>query len=45
MPTMKNLSPSLVTWKENPSHEKFWTYTEELNKLYSEEEEGYILPK
>lgn len=45
MPVMKNLSPSLVSWKENPTKEKFWKYTDEFNKLYNDEEEGYILTK
>jgi hypothetical protein len=45
MPVMKNLSPTLVNWKENPTREKFWKYTDEFNKLYSDEEEGYILAK
>lgn len=42
---MKNLSPTLVNWKENPTKENFWKYTADFNKLYSEEEEGYILAK
>jgi hypothetical protein len=45
MPIMQNLSPDLVTWKENPTKENFWKYTDDFNKLYNEEEEGYILAK
>ena len=44
MPKLKNLSPSLVEWKQVPSS-NFWKYTDDFNKLYSKEEEGYILPK
>ena len=45
MPVMKNLSPTLVNWKEEPTKENFWKYTDDFNKLYNEEEEGYILAK
>ena len=43
MPVMKNLSPSLVEWKMNPSSDNFWKYTDDFNALYSKDEEAYIL--
>lgn len=42
-PDMINLSPSNVTWTKTPSAEGFWEYTDELNALYSDIEEGYVL--
>jgi len=44
-PKMINLSPSLVNWKEVPGKSGFWEYTDEFNKLYKQEEEGFILKK
>lgn len=45
MPKMINLSPESVSWKENPGAAGFWEYTEDLNALYKQEEEWYILAK
>jgi len=42
MPTMKSINGTV--WKQIPDSEKFWEYTDELNKYYSEEEGAYILP-
>ena len=45
MPKMINLSPSLVKWEQNPSSKDFWEYTENLNKIYDNENEWYVLSK
>jgi len=45
LPKMINLNPSLVSWKEIPGKAWFWEYTDEFNKLYRTEEEGFILWK
>jgi len=44
-PKMINLNPSLVSWKEVPGSAGFWEYTDEFNKLYRPEDEGFVLPK
>ena len=41
MPQMINLGWS--SWSQTPSSENFWEYTTELNSLYSETEDGYVL--
>ncbi len=43
MPFMVNLSEWEVEWKQEPSSDKFWEFTEELKKLYNEEKLGYLL--
>ncbi|MDQ7023095.1 MAG: hypothetical protein Q9M97_06235 [Candidatus Gracilibacteria bacterium] len=45
MPKMINLLPSLVQWKQDPSAQDFWEYPEELNKIYDNDDEGFILSK
>ena len=41
MPQMMNLGGS--SWSQTPSSDDFWEYTTELNALYSETEDGYVL--
>ena len=41
MPQMVNLGGS--AWSQTPSADGFWEYTTELNALYSETEDGYVL--
>ena len=41
--------PSIVSlggasWSQTPSADNFWEYTSEFNDLYSETEDGYVLP-
>lgn len=43
-PEMNSLDPENVVWNQIPSSENFWTYTDEFNSLYSDLEEGYVLP-
>ncbi len=43
MPVMYNLDESNVSWSQTPSSEDFWTYTEEFESLYSDEQLGYVL--
>lgn len=43
-PEMVNLNVSNVEWSQTPTAEDFWEYTEDFNNLYSEDEEGYVLP-
>ena len=43
-PSMINLDPSNVNWLQSPAADNFWTYTDEFNALYSNLEEGYVLP-
>lgn len=43
MPQMINLSPSKVTWTQEPTSEAFWEYTDEFNTLYAEDQEGYVI--
>lgn len=45
MPKMINLSPSLVQWKQEPSWDDFWEFPEELNSIYDNDDEWYILKK
>lgn len=45
MPKMINLSPSLVQWKQEPSPDKFWEFTPELNAIYDKENDWYVLKK
>ncbi len=42
MPSMKSINET--TWKQIPDSENFWKYTSELDKYYSDEDAGYILP-
>lgn len=42
MPEMKSLNGSVFT--KNPNDDTFWEYTEELESLYKEEFERYVLP-
>jgi len=41
---MINLDPNNVNWLQSPAADNFWTYTDEFNALYSDSEEGYVLP-
>jgi hypothetical protein len=41
---MINLDSTNSAWSQTPSKENFWTYTDEFNALYSDVEEGYVLP-
>jgi len=43
-PEMINLNTDNVNWIQSPSSTDFWTYTDEFNALYSDLEEGYVLP-
>ena len=43
-PEMINLNKEKVNWIQSPSSNDFWTYTDEFNALYSDTEEGYVLP-
>jgi len=43
-PEMFNLNPDNVNWVKSPNSDAFWTYTDEFNALYSDLEEGYVLP-
>lgn len=42
-PEMVNLNTSKVEWKQTPSAEGFWEYTEELNSLHDSDKAGYVL--
>jgi len=42
MPEMIALGGS--SWSQTPSADGFWEYTEALNNLYTESEDGYVLP-
>jgi len=44
MPNMISLAPSAVSTSQNPTSEDFWEYAEGFNALYSDDEEGYIVP-
>ena len=44
LPTMINLNQSSVEVSPIPSNNGFWEYTSELESIYSEEEQWYILP-
>lgn len=44
MPKMLALDSANASWSQTPSSEDFWEYTEGLNALFSEEEDGYIVP-
>jgi hypothetical protein len=43
-PEMINLDSNNVNWIQSPNADEFWTYTDEFNALYSDLEEGYVLP-
>lgn len=43
MPEMVSLS-SNVSWSQTPTGEDFWEYTDSFNALYSEDEDGYLVP-
>lgn len=43
MPNLVNLNSSQVTFSQNPSSDGFWEYTPDFEKLYSKDEEWYIL--
>jgi len=43
-PEMVNLDSSNVNWVQSPNADTFWEYTDEFNALYSDLEEGYLLP-
>jgi len=43
MPTLINLGWENTSWKKQPNDIGFWEYTDELNDLYSDLEEWYIL--
>ncbi|MFK7780281.1 MAG: hypothetical protein QM490_03960 [Candidatus Gracilibacteria bacterium] len=42
-PEMVNLDPANVSWVQTPTANGFWEYTDELDALYSDMEEGYVL--
>lgn len=42
MPIMHNLTGD-ASWSQTPSSEDFWSYTEDFENLYSEEQLGYVL--
>jgi LPXTG-motif cell wall-anchored protein len=42
-PELVSLS-SDVSWSQTPSGDGFWKYTDAFNNLYSESEDGYIVP-
>lgn len=43
LPYMVNLNEGLVSWSQTPESAGFWEYTEELEELYDEVEQGYVL--
>ena len=43
-PQMVNLAGASVSWSQTPDAEGFWEYPAEFNALYSEDQEGYVLP-
>jgi hypothetical protein len=43
LPEMKNLDPDNMVVKQIPGSTGFWEFTSDFNKLYSADEEGYIL--
>ncbi len=43
MPKMLPLGSS-ASWSQTPSEDGFWDYTEAFNALYSDGEDGYIIP-
>ena len=43
-PEMINLDTDNVNWMQFPNSDEFWDYTDEFNALYSDLEEGYLLP-
>lgn len=43
-PKMINLDSNNVNWIQSPKSDGFWKYTDEFNALYSDVEEGYVLP-
>lgn len=44
MPEMVNLNTSKVEWSQTPDSKDFWEYTPEFEALFSEDQEGYVLP-
>lgn len=44
MPEMVNLAPSNVGWSQVPSSDGFWEHTSDLEALYSNEYDWYVLP-
>lgn len=45
MPKLINLQPSTVSWKAIPWNAGFWGYTDAFNKMYNNNDQGYILKK
>jgi hypothetical protein len=43
MPVMVNLNSTEVSWKDRPSSDWFWKYTNELDSRYNDSEDAYIL--
>lgn len=43
MPRMVNLDWANVSWSQDPSADWFWEYTEDLDALFSQNENGYVL--
>ena len=43
-PEMVDLAGADVIWSQTPDSEGFWEYPAEFNALYSEDQEGYVLP-
>lgn len=43
-PEMINLSSANVDWLQSTDEANFWEYTDEFNALYSDIDEGYVLP-
>lgn len=44
MPFMLNLNEWSVQWKQEPSSDNFWEFTEDVKNLYDDEKLGYVLP-
>ena len=43
LPEMINLDPSNIEWIQTPNSENFWEYTDELEALYTDDQEWYVL--